>query len=185
MPRLSRRLLLLPLLLLAPLGVLKWRADWIQEHPPLSKMDERFRAALSKADMVTIVGAGGIWNKVTRLPNDKSVVVRDRRVFADLMQTLRLSDQPSSLNAPDNFDSIALKVLSRTDHTTVAFGYFWSLDGRGSYVSYFDNDALEQERVKVPSRFGPRFEALIAQLAQRAKAKGKHPEIVISTPPLS
>lgn len=52
----------------------------------------------------------------------------------------------------------------------------------GSYLfqeSDSQHQGLWDKYLVVEPRFAPRFEALIARLAQRAQAKGKHPEITL------
>ena len=170
-----RRLLFLPrvvvpFLLLVPLSVLKWRAD----HPPLSQMDQD-RVILSPSSWATISGYGDEWLEWTKTRDNTYLQTHDEAIRGALTQTLRCADDTVDNNMGLTTElGIDIGVTDTRTNTRVHFNY--QRGRKGAFLDCYKHN-LRVRRAIVRGRFIPEFEALIAQLVQLAKAKGKRPEI--------
>ena len=187
-PRHFALLIGLPLLLLVPLRFLKGRAD----HPALSPMDAQLHARADGSSWVYLSGTGTRWRQLTGLKNEDGFLIRDRAILNTLVETLRCTREPakSVMGDYDSYINIGLATpadaspatgsqdapadpTDEGDPTHTWFTYFYASNGPHLGLNAREYSA---HGVRVQPRFAPRFEALVAQLAQRARAP-QHPGI--------
>lgn len=163
------RLLLLPLLLLVPLGALKWRV----EHPPLSPMDKRLRGELASATGVLCTGYGSPSQQLTSPSSPQFAIFGIEKADLDeLAANLRCNDEAIKADYDVPHDPPLLLQPVRLINTkskvptlhAPAFRY-WRTQ-QGSYLVYVGRNG-EELCSPVSPYFVPRFEAFIHRLAQR------------------
>jgi hypothetical protein len=157
---------LLPLLLLAFLYAKEWKAN----HPPLTKADRVWRAALENAVEVGLDGDGGERPTLTGGNGIEGYIVTDKALIGRMAETLRISDE-SRTKAGFNNIYISLGVSDR--HESYMLNWRWFVYGRDPKGAFVRTVPEHEIWNVVPTRFSERFEALVGEIARRAKAGDK------------
>lgn len=181
MPTHFRRLLLLPLLLLVPLGVAKWRAN----HPPLSEMDRAVRMEFSRSRQAFIYGSGPEWKQLTGLDNYHGLIIKDQTLLREMVETLRSTNYKATLKNDDTLTiNIVLRSSFQQPRRALWTGFQYLRGPKGSCLVSCSEQKGCGTYVTVLPRFAPQFEVLVAHLAQRANVTGRHPKIAVERKPV-
>ena len=179
--RIRRHLALLigvPLLLLMPLGVAKWRA----EHPPPSAIDWVWQTTFGHASEVRFDASGNQWQSQLDkrgLSDPRVFIVRNPQALQDLAAIMHSSkmtpqEKRDAFNSDDTL-SVAISVYGGPGTPSWHFFRYWQTAKRG-YLSAYDPEAsdlggeLAGDTFTVPPLFAARIEKLLIQLVQRIQA---------------